>query len=193
MSLTFSIDPLHSDAFDPFAAYLADHVADNGRDGMLLFQPLTRAESRFGGERAAAFRAALDVPLGEPGWRRAWVARLAGIIIGHVDLRARAENHTTHRCVLGMGVDRLQRRAGVGAALLAHARYWATSQTALDWIDLQVLSSNVSAIRLYQRSGFLVTGELIDLFRIDGQSMGFLSMALRLVRDNNEGQADPCP
>ncbi|SHN10981.1 GNAT family N-acetyltransferase [Rhizobacter sp. OV335] len=187
MSLTFSIDSLHSDAFDPFAAYLADHVADNGRDGMPLFQPLARAESRFDGERARTFRDALDVPMSEPGWRRAWVARhLAdGRIIGHIDLRARAEAHTTHRCILGMGVDRARRGTGVGAALLAHARDWATSQTALDWIDLQVLSSNDPAIRLYQRSGFIDTGHLVDLFRIEGRSMGFRSMALRLVRDGH--------
>lgn len=184
MSQTFSIDPLHSDAFDPFAAYLTDHVADNGRDGMPLFQPLARAESRFDGERARAFRDALDVPLSEPGWRRAWVARLAdGRIIGHIDLRARAEAHATHRCILGMGVDRARRGTGVGAGLLAHARDWATSQATLDWIDLQVLSSNDPAIRLYQRSGFIDTGELVDLFRIEGRSMGFRSMALRLVRD----------
>ncbi|KQU81093.1 MULTISPECIES: N-acetyltransferase [unclassified Rhizobacter] len=186
MSLPFSIDPLHSDAFDPFAAYLADHVADNGRDGLPLFQPLARAESRFDGERARAFRDALDVSLFEPGWRRAWVARLAdGLIIGHVDLRARPEAHTTHRCILGMGVDPARRRAGVGAGLLAHARDWARSQPALDWIDLQVLSSNDSAIRLYRRSGFVDTGELVDLFRIEGRSMGFRSMALRLMRDGH--------
>lgn len=186
MSLTFSIEPLHSDAFDPFAAYLADHVADNGRDGMPLFQPLARADSRFEGERARAFRQALDVPLFEPGWRRAWVARLAdGRIIGHIDLRARAEAHTSHRCILGMGVDAGRRRTGVGAGLLAHAREWATSQTALDWIDLQVLSSNDSAIRLYRRSGFVDIGEIVDLFRIEGRSMGFRSMALKLMREGH--------
>jgi ribosomal protein S18 acetylase RimI-like enzyme len=84
-----------------------------------------------------------------------------------------------------MGVDRARRGTGVGAGLLAHARDWATSQTALDWIDLQVLSSNDPAIRLYQRSGFIDTGELVDLFRIEGRSMGFRSMALRLVRDGH--------
>ena len=52
-------------------------------------------------------------------------------------------------------------------------------------LDLQVLSSNDSAIRLYRRSGFGDTGELVDLFRIEGRSMGFQSMALRLLRDGH--------
>ena len=184
MSVMSSINPLHSGAFDPFAAYLADLVADNGRDGMPWFQPLARAESRFDGEWAQSFRDALDVPLFERGWRRAWIARLAdGRIAGHIDLRARPEDHATHRCLLGMGVHREQRGTGIGTRLLAHARDWATSQPALDWIDLQALSSNDAAIRLYRRFEFIDTGELADLFRIEGQSMGFRSMALRLVRD----------
>ena len=82
-----------------------------------------------------------------------------------------------------MGVYREQRGAGIGGRLLAHARDWATSQTALDWIDLQVLSSNDAAIHLYRRFEFIDTGEFADLFRIEGQSFGFRSMALRLVRD----------
>jgi RimJ/RimL family protein N-acetyltransferase len=184
MSMMVSINPLHSDAFDTFAAYLSELVADNGRDGAPLFQPLARAESCFDRAWAQSFRGALDVPLFERGWRRAWIASLAdGRIVGHVDLRARPEDHATHRCLLGMGVHREQRGAGIGTGLLQHAHDWATSQTALDWIDLQALSSNNAAIRLYQRFNFVDTGELVDLFRIEGQSMGFRSMTLRLVRD----------
>lgn len=179
-----AIEPLAPAAFEAeFVHYLDDHLSDNGADGAVPFQPLSRAASHFAPERRAAFLAALQKPLGMAGWRRAWVARDAqGRIAGHIDLRAHPEPFSEHRCLLGMGVDRNQRRRGLGAALIAHAEAWARRETALDWIDLQVISGNDAARRLYASQGFVVVGEQADRFRIDGRSLGFMAMALRLER-----------
>lgn len=180
----FPIEPLAPDDFEAeFVPYLDDHLSDNGVDGAVPFQPLSRATSTFAPERRTAFRAALERPVGAPGWRRAWVARDAqGRVAGHIDLRAHPELFSVHRCLLGMGVDRNQRRRGLGAALIAHAVDWTRRETAIDWIDLQVISGNEAARRLYASQGFVVTGEQVDRFRIDGRSLGFTSMALRLER-----------
>ncbi|WP_295993509.1 GNAT family N-acetyltransferase, partial [Rugamonas sp.] len=101
----------------------------------------------------------------------------ADAILGHVDLRARPENHAAHRTLLGMGVRRDQRRLGLGRTLLATALDWAAAQPGLDWVDLEVLSANAPALRLYGDCGFTRTGEIADLFRVDGERLGSIFMA----------------
>ena len=184
MTLATTIVPLLDADFAEFIDYLGDHTSDNGTAPAGYFMPMPRAESKVDPERAAAFRRALGVAIGEPGWRRAWVARDAeGRIAGHADLRARPERHTAHRCVLGMGVDRRARGQGLGGRLLEHVRAWALAETGVEWIDLQVMSGNAAARRLYERAGFQPCGEIADLFRVDGIALGECSMSLRLARE----------
>jgi RimJ/RimL family protein N-acetyltransferase len=161
--------------------YLDDHLQDNGRDGTPLFQPMARADSRFPVDKRAAFAIGLGADVGAPGWRRAWMALGEdGAICGHIDLRARPERASAHRCLLGMGVHRDFRRQGLGERLLSTALDWARTQPALDWVDLEVLSSNLPARRLYEHCGFTFAGELPDLFRIDGEQHGYVYMTYRL-------------
>jgi len=75
-------------------------------------------------------------------------------------------------------VHRDARRTGLGARLLAHALDWAHAQ-GLAWVDLEVLANNGPARRLYERSGFIQTGEIPDLFRIDGEQHGYVFMTRR--------------
>ncbi|RFP15759.1 MULTISPECIES: GNAT family N-acetyltransferase [unclassified Duganella] len=175
------IDLLEPAGFDDFLLYLNDHLSDNGQGDTAYFQPLPRADSRLSADKADAFRTCMQTPLDAPGWRRFWLARTAdGRIAGHLDLRAHPERYATHRCVLGMGVDRAFRQLGLGGRLIDHAAQWARASAQLAWIDLQVLSVNAPAIRLYQSKGFEQTGEITDLFRIDGNSFAFTGMSKRL-------------
>ncbi|MYM93932.1 GNAT family N-acetyltransferase [Duganella vulcania] len=175
------IDLLEPADFDDFLRYLNDHLSDNGRGDTAYFQPLPRDDSRFPADKADAFQAGMRTALDAPGWRRVWVARADdGRIAGHVDLRAHPERHAAHRCLLGMGVDRAFRRLGLGGRLIEHAAQWARASARLDWIDLQVLSVNTPAIALYRHNGFVQTGEIPDLFRIDGRSLAYTSMSKRL-------------
>lgn len=163
-------------------AYLDDHLGDNGRDGTPLFQPMPRAESCFPVDKRAGFVLGLGTALDAPGWRRGWIAvDAAGAIRGHVDLRARPERTAAHRCLLGMGVHRDERGQGLGARLLDTALSWAAAQ-GLDWVDLEVLSGNWPARRLYERSGFVQTGEIPDLYRIDGEQHGYVFMSLAVKK-----------
>jgi len=181
ISLDVAIEPIASSAFEVFFAYLNDHLSDNGKPGSFYFQPLPYAESVFSIDRAKAFRDALDIPMGEPGWRRLWGAFTPGRkLVGHIDLRANPERFAAHRCLLGMGVDRTLRKFGMGQRLIEHAGKWASESGKLKWIDLQVLSVNQTAIRLYQRSGFTKTGEVPEMFEIDGQLFSYTSMAKRV-------------
>jgi ribosomal protein S18 acetylase RimI-like enzyme len=157
-------------------AYLDDHLADNGRDGAALFQPMARADSRFPTDKKASFTAGLTTPLGQPGWRRAWIAvDPDGAIAGHIDLRARPEPAAAHRALLGMGVQRDWRRRGLGLRLIDAAVAWA-QQTQLGWIDLEVLSVNLPALGLYRQAGFRVVGEIPQMFRIDNEFLSYTLM-----------------
>jgi len=165
-----------------FFAYLNDHLSDNGVGSTALFMPIARAESRFPAEKEASFRTGMETPVGQQGWRRLWLATTPnGGIAGHIDLRARLEKAAAHRSLLGMGVHRDFRKQGLGASLIATAAEWAGTQP-FEWIDLEVLSINRAARELYRRCGFIQVGELDDMFRIDGQALGYTFMSLRLCQ-----------
>lgn len=175
------IEQLEPAGFSDFLLYLNDHLSDNGQGDNVYFQAQPRADSRYPADKADAFRAGLQTPLDTPGWRRLWLARDAdGRIAGHIDLRAHPDRYAAHRCLLGIGVDRAFRQQGLGSRLIDHAAQWARATAQLAWIDLQVLSVNTPAIRLYQSKGFVQTGEIPDLFRIDGHSFAFTGMSKRL-------------
>jgi ribosomal protein S18 acetylase RimI-like enzyme len=171
---------VHTDLGALFA-YLNEHLADNGKGGTALFQPMARSESRFPADKEAGFITGLGKQVGEPGWRRAWIAQdETGAIAGHIDLRARQEGPAAHRALLGMGVHRDYRRQGLGTQLIAVATAWAQEQASLDWIDLEVLSVNSAARQLYTSCGFTTIGEMPDMFRIDGEQLAYTFMTRRL-------------
>jgi len=163
-----------------FFDYLDDHLSDNGVGGTPLFQPMARAQSAFPPDKRAAFERGMVVPLVGPGWRRLWLAVDGDAIRGHIDLRVRPESAARHRVLLGMGVHRDVRRAGLGGQLLQTAMDWARAIDALAWIDLEVLSVNEPARALYRRAGFVQTGEIADMFRVDGERLGYCYMSLPL-------------
>lgn len=178
-SIETSIDELNVANLDHFLIYLNDHLSDNGDGAAGHFVPLRRGAT-LPVELADAFRNGLQAPVGTPGWRRGWIARsMQGKIAGHIDLRARREQLTEHRCQLGMGVDRNHRMVGIGSRLLEHAERWAL-ENGLDWIDLDVLSTNIKAMRLYQRAGFTKIGEIPEMFRIEGRYFSYTTMTKRI-------------
>ena len=185
------IEPLAPAALDAFFAHLCEHLAENGADGTAPFQPAPRGPSRVLDQLAESFRTGLAAPALEAGWRRAWVARDAeSRIVGHVDLRARREPWTAHRCLLGMGVRRPWRGRGLGMRLLLQAEAWAAATRSLAWIDLEVLANNLPAQRLYARAGYTPFGETPDLFRIDGASLGAVWMTKRIAPDPGPADVD---
>ncbi len=175
---SIQITPLQIEDITPFLTYLDDHLSDNGLGDTPLFQPLSRIESKVPEALRNSFQFGMEMPIQEMGWRRVWVARREdGSIVGHIDLRGRLERHALHRAMLGMGVDRDHRRLGIGLLLMETAFRWAQEKAQLEFIDLQVLSHNQAAIKLYERSGFHRMGEIVDMFRIDGHSYNYTYMS----------------
>lgn len=162
-----------------FFPYLAAQLGDNGAHGNPLFQPMPRGLDQVPAATAANFTLGMDTPVGEAGWRRLWIAVDDAGIAGHIDLRARPEGTAQHRVLLGMGVRRDVRKQGLGARLVDTAAAWARD-AGFSWIDLEVLSVNLPARRLYERSGFTGVGEVKDMFRIDGESLDYTYMSRKL-------------
>jgi ribosomal protein S18 acetylase RimI-like enzyme len=165
-----------------FFEYLDDHLQDNGLPESGYFQPIAKSDLTLSENRKTRFSDATGVPVGDPGWRRFWIATDGTDIFGHVDLRAHFESYARHRCILGIGVHRAIRRNGLGHRLVEHAIEFAASLPYIEWIDLQVLSVNSAAIRLYAASGFVKTGEHTDLHRFDGLSFASTSMSYQIHR-----------
>jgi RimJ/RimL family protein N-acetyltransferase len=178
----FSIEPLDDAIFDGFADYLRDPApAQTDADADADADP--GAKTDLLSPKAELFRHAIHITLGAPGWRRVWVLRAAdGTIVGHVDLRGHPVPAAAHRCLIGVSVELAYRRRGWGARLMARAEQWLTDHSALEWVDLQVLSLNDAAFRLYLAVGYVKVGEIAEMFKIDGQYFSFISMSKKLRR-----------
>ena len=60
----------------------------NGREGMPLFQAVSRDESNLSVSARQRFMQGVQVAKGELGWRMLWLAKNdAGHIMGHIDIR----------------------------------------------------------------------------------------------------------
>lgn len=175
------IRPADGTDLAPFFAYLDDHLRDNGAHGTPLFQPLARDQSRLPAGLRIAFIKGLDIPVGQAGWRRLWLALAPnGDIAGHIDLRSRPEPAAGHRAMLGMGVHRVWRRRGLGRRLVDTALAWANDGGKVAWVDLEVLSGNAPAVELYVRNGFTMLARIEDMLQIDGVSHDVSYMTRRV-------------
>jgi ribosomal protein S18 acetylase RimI-like enzyme len=178
---SLTIRPAGTADMAPFFAYLDDHLRDNGADGTPLFQPVAPGQPRLPAGLRIAFIKGIDIPVGQAGWRRLWLAIApGGDIAGHIDLRGRPEPAATHRAMLGMGVHRVWRRRGLGRRLLATAAGWARAETDIEWIDLEVLADNVPACALYARAGFTTVARVADMLRIADASHDLSYMTFKL-------------
>ena len=173
--------------FNQFFDYLNDHLADNGVGLTPLFQPQSRYKPGLPTEKAATIQRELLIPVGEPKWRRGWIAlhqnnkNVKKEIVGHIDLRSHGSRETQHRALLGMGTHRDFRRCGLGRQLLAVVVDWINDNKVVETIDLWVLNSNKPAISFYKKEGFEQFGQINDMFRIDGESEGQIFMSKKII------------
>jgi RimJ/RimL family protein N-acetyltransferase len=86
------------------------------------------------------------------------VAEAGGEIVGVLTLRGGARRSTRHEAILGITVAKEWRSRGLGDALMSRAIEWARQSEVLARIELQVFTSNTTAVRLYQKHGFEIEG-----------------------------------
>jgi NAD(P)-dependent dehydrogenase (short-subunit alcohol dehydrogenase family) len=129
--------------------------------------------------RTERYRAGWSKRTDEPGWSRTWGLRIDGAMCGHCDLKGGQLASELHRATIGIGIQAAYCNAGHGRRMMEAVIAWGR-ESGLDWIDLGVFSNNTRAIALYRKLGFSEIGVSRDRFRIDGESIDDISMALAL-------------
>ncbi len=97
-------------------------------------------------------------------------------VVGWCDVVRHRHEGTQHSGVLGMGVVRDYRQQGIGPKLLERVLEVAKSEE-IERVELEVFSSNEGAIRLYERSGFILEGRKRRARILDGLESDIMMMA----------------
>lgn len=182
MKSEIKIEPLIAERIDEFFVYLNDHISDNGENNASLFLPISKDDLNIPIELIDSFRDGHSISINKLGWRRVLIAlNKKNKIIGHIDLKSHNQKYTNHRAVMGMGVHRNYRKDGLGGLLIESIMDWTKNETAIERIDLWVLSENNPAIRLYKKLGFEKIGEVEDMFRIDDSSHCYIMMTKKIA------------
>ncbi|MDB5367166.1 MAG: family N-acetyltransferase [Rhodospirillales bacterium] len=178
MHATPTIRAVPSTGYEELLSYLSALMRDSGRNGQPHFTA-NRDRDVYDKPFNDRIRARLALPLQRRGWIRLWIAVDGDETLGHVDLRASDRTADAHRVLLGLGIAKAHRGRGLGRALTQYAIDWARTN-GHDWVDLNVFAVNAQAVALYRSLGFVQTGFHADRFRIDGDSVDEISMALDL-------------
>jgi RimJ/RimL family protein N-acetyltransferase len=79
-------------------------------------------------------------------------------IVGSISFSQFGRPQLNHTVVVGVNVARDFRAQGVGRELLTHGLSWAKQSSAIQRVELEAISNNLSAIHLYESCGFVREG-----------------------------------
>ena len=176
-----SIRELKRDKLDEFIQYLNVHVSENGQNDSTPFLPLSNEQSLSGADWLEKFESGISEEIEEIGWRRVWIASSAdNKIVGHVDIRSHFQLNTNHRVLLGLGVDSKFRNLKIGRNLMEFIIDYCKQDLRIAWIDLQVMTNNEAAIKLYKKMNFKELSTVTDMFRINQISYDYSFMTLNV-------------
>lgn len=91
-----------------------------------------------------------------------------GTIVGWCDVTALPFEAMHHVCRLGMGLQKPFRGQGFGRIMLCSVIRRVFANERFSRIELEVVSSNTTAMKLYERNGFVVEGRKRDGWILDG-------------------------
>ncbi|MDA3809259.1 MAG: N-acetyltransferase [Spirochaetaceae bacterium] len=89
-------------------------------------------------------------------------------MVGWCDVLPNSTVGFKHVGVLGMGLIREFRKKGIGSQLLKRTINHAKVYNGIEKVELEVFKSNINAISLYERSGFVFEGERVKSRKMDG-------------------------
>ena len=98
-------------------------------------------------------------------------------VVGWCDISPGKREGFTHCGTLGMGILRDHRRQGIGTRLM-ELTIGAAKARGMERVELEVYASNVPAISLYEKRGFVHEGVKRRARKIDGVYDDILVMAL---------------
>jgi ribosomal protein S18 acetylase RimI-like enzyme len=106
-----------------------------------------------------------------------FVAVMDNEVVGWCDISPMKREGFTHCGELGMGVHQRYRRLGIGQQLIAHTIQKA-KEIGLERIELEVFASNIPAIKLYEKLGFVTEGVKKKARKMGGNYDDIVEMAL---------------
>jgi RimJ/RimL family protein N-acetyltransferase len=93
----------------------------------------------------------------------------SGELIGLLTLNGRTRRSLRHEVELVVNVAKPWRGRGVGTALITRAVEWARASDVITRVQLKVFTRNTTAVRLYERLGFVLEGTLRSAVFKDGR------------------------
>jgi len=106
-----------------------------------------------------------------------FVAVIDSEVVGWCDISPLRHQGFQHCGELGMGVLKRYRRLGIGQRLIARTIERA-KEKGLERIELEVFASNVPAIKLYEKMGFVTEGIKKRARKLDGSYDDVVEMVL---------------
>jgi len=98
-------------------------------------------------------------------------------VVGWCDISPMEREGFTHRGRLGMGVHKDFRKRSIGTRLINEA-IGRAREIGLERVELEVFGSNTPAIKLYEKTGFVVEGVKKKARKLDGIYDDMIEMAL---------------
>lgn len=104
------------------------------------------------------------------------VADCRGRVVGTFEMVRGNLAKNRHTATFAMALLKPFRGRGIGAALLARGEAWAVAQ-GVEKIHLAVFATNLGALSLYHKAGYVEEGRRRDQFRIAGEAVDEILMA----------------
>jgi RimJ/RimL family protein N-acetyltransferase len=98
------------------------------------------------------------------------------VLVSVANLGGKSRDRMKHYATLGLSVRQAYWNQGVGKAMMAKLMDFADRNKVLEMIDLEVRSDNHHAIHLYESFGFVRTGVMPKLMKINGSYFDTLVM-----------------
>lgn len=106
-----------------------------------------------------------------------------GELIGMIDFQNGKRKRIAHKGTFGMSVRSSWRNKGIGNILLSGLIDWVKNHSTIEVICLGVIEENKSAVALYLKMGFEITGrEPFGVRLADGKFLPDLAMSLRVKK-----------
>lgn len=180
--LPISITPAKVIDLEAFYHYAQQQFDTNGVGNTPLFMPDAPGTSVWGESLRQSYRQGLKAAQNQPTWRRLWLARnVQGEIVGDVSLRRDEFDDDNDRVWLGIGVSLGYRGHGLGEQLLSMVLHIAKQNQRINWIDLKVLDTNLPAIHLYRKLGFVEVSYIPERYQVDNELVGEFMMSYQVA------------
>jgi RimJ/RimL family protein N-acetyltransferase len=108
------------------------------------------------------------------------VAEYKTQLIGNIDVTGSQRERMKHTGMIGMGMLEEWRNSGLGTHLMENAVAWATQNSILELLWLQVYTANHSALHLYKKIGFVDNGTIQNYFKNETDYFDVMTMSLEV-------------